>query len=483
MAMTEGLVPITRTYLARYYDKYPLPPLPDATTDLAARLRALSADLAAVAPIAPDEELLEQEAAGIPAHKIDENLWKNREQMEEILFLINTSHRPVALQQKSTPEDAEIVCTLDDIEAKLKDMLKNLEQFQLKNADNVFNTVMTYMPQDFRGTLIRQQRERSERNKQAEVDALVSAGGSIHDRYALLWKQQMERRVQLAQLGSATGVYKTLVRYLVGVPQVLLDFIRQINDDNGPMEEQRERYGPALYTLTKLVLAIRLYLHVSLARYGQRKIEKDDAAVLQQAVVIYTKEFLKFTEFIGEVFVNAPFFISAEDAGAVDARKSDEYKETIIPAGKTHEVILSVEAVNSYIAWDFSLQQGALNMDIGFHVEYISPSGEKTLILPYRRYEADQGNFCTVSSGSYKLVWDNSYSSFFKKVIINDARHISLQLMPCSRSIFQYIHRLSCLVFSTMCCKSYRLITTFRDVEAFPNFRSHASWLPTVSFL
>jgi hypothetical protein len=44
------------------------------------------------------------------------------------------------LQQKSTPEDAEIVCTLDDIEAKLKDMLKNLEQFQLKNADNVFNT-------------------------------------------------------------------------------------------------------------------------------------------------------------------------------------------------------------------------------------------------------------------------------------------------------------------------------------------------------
>jgi len=37
------------------------------------------------------------------------------------------------------------------------------------------------------------------------------------------------------------------------------------------MEEQRERYGPALYTLTKLVLAIRLYLHVSLARYGHRK--------------------------------------------------------------------------------------------------------------------------------------------------------------------------------------------------------------------
>ena len=57
---------------------------------------------------------------------------------------------------------------------------------------NIF-AVMTYMPQDFRGSLIRQQRERSERNKQAEVDALVNSGGSIRDRYALLWKQQMER--------------------------------------------------------------------------------------------------------------------------------------------------------------------------------------------------------------------------------------------------------------------------------------------------
>jgi hypothetical protein len=33
-----------------------------------------------------------------------------------------------------------------------------------------------------------------------------------------------------------------------------------------------------------------------------------------------------------------------------------------------------------------------------------------------------QGNFCTVSAGSYKLVWDNTYSSFFKKVP-NDALH------------------------------------------------------------
>jgi hypothetical protein len=44
-----------------------------------------------------DEELLEQEAGGVPAPKMDENMWKNREQMEEILFLLDKSHRPIAV--------------------------------------------------------------------------------------------------------------------------------------------------------------------------------------------------------------------------------------------------------------------------------------------------------------------------------------------------------------------------------------------------
>lgn len=52
---------------------------------------------------------------------------------------------------------------------------------------------MTYLPQDFRGSLISKQRERSERNKQAQVEALINSGGSIRDKYALLWNQQMER--------------------------------------------------------------------------------------------------------------------------------------------------------------------------------------------------------------------------------------------------------------------------------------------------
>ncbi|KAF3448944.1 hypothetical protein FNV43_RR09662 [Rhamnella rubrinervis] len=204
---------------------------------------------------------------------------------------------------------------------------------------------MTYMPQDFRGTLIRQQRERSERNKLAEVEALVNSGGSIRDRYALLWKQQMERRRQLAQLGSATGVYKTLVKYLVGVPQVLLDFIRQINDDDGYVLKTGDGRATTtlwttLYSLTTMVLFIRLLLSLAWGRFEVGKLKREQVAVLEQAVDVYTTEFERFVRFISEVFANSPFFISAEVAGGIEARKNDDYKEISVAAGKTYEVCL-----------------------------------------------------------------------------------------------------------------------------------------------
>lgn len=410
-------MPITRAFLASYYDKYPFAPLSEDVSRLTEEIHSMASDLYKDSPLTQGESSLVHEAESHPPHKVDENLWKNREQLEEILFLLESSNWPQGLQLQSTAEDAELVSVLGRLGEKFRSTLKSLETFQSKNSEFVFNTVMTYMPQDFRGTLIRQQRERSERNKQAEVDALISSGGSIRDRYALLWNQQMERRRQLAQLGSATGVYKTLMKYLVGVPQVLLDFVQKINDDDGPMEEQRQRYGPPLYSLTKMVLNIRLFLSLLWRRFEAGKLSRNQITVLEEAVDVYTSEFQRFIKFIREVFANSPFFITAEDAGALEARKSDEYKEVSVSAGKTHEVSLTVNAINSYIAWDFSLVQGRVDMDIGFSMEYMNPSGQKTQILPYRRYGADQGNFCTCLSGNYKLIWDNSYSSFFKKVL------------------------------------------------------------------
>lgn len=409
-------MPITRSFLASYYDKYPFEPLSDDVFRLTSQIRSLANDLLNDYPPSQGEKILIDEADRQPPHKIDENMWKNRESMEEIVFLLERSNWPEGLKQQSTPDDVECTAVLDRVKHKVHNILKLLESFQAKNSDHVFSTVMTYLPQDFRGTILRQQRERSERNRQAEVDALVNAGGSIRDRYALLWRQQMDRRNQLAQLGSATGVYKTLVKYLVGVPQVLLDFIQKINDDDGPMEEQRHRYGPPLYSLTKMIITIRLFLSLLWERLGTNKLKKEQITVLEQAINVYTVEFERFIRFLREVFANSPFFISAEVAGALEG-KNDEYKEISVPSGKSYEVLLTVDSVNSYIAWDFSLVQGKISLDIGFSLEFISPSGEKILMLPYRRYDSDQGNFCTLKAGSYKLIWDNTYSTFFKKVL------------------------------------------------------------------
>ncbi|XP_010543127.1 PREDICTED: uncharacterized protein LOC104816146 isoform X2 [Tarenaya hassleriana] len=417
MASTEGLVPITRAFLASYYDKYPFHPLSDDVPRLSSEIASLLQLLLLHSPPSEGEIPLIDEANRQPPHKIDENMWKNREQMEEILFLLQPSRWPPQLKDPTTSDDSEFSSMLRHLNDKFRNTLASLISFQTKNSERVFSTVMTYMPQDFRGTLIRQQKERSERNKQAEVDALVSSGGSIRDKYSLLWKQQMDRRKQLAQLGSATGVYKTLVKYLVGVPQVLLDFIRQINDDDGPMEEQRERYGPPLYSLTKMVSSLRLLLTLLWGRYDTFKLNRDQMNVLYEAAIVYTSEFETFITFISNVFANSPFFISADVAGASGSRENEEYKEIIVQAGRTCEVSLTVESVNSYIAWDFSVVQGKISMDIGFRVECIGASGEKTLILPYQRYEADQGNFSTCMPGNYKLVWDNSYSTFFKKTL------------------------------------------------------------------
>ncbi|XP_021837576.1 uncharacterized protein [Spinacia oleracea] len=411
MASTEGLVPITRAYLSSYYDNYPFEPLSDDVATLTTDMRSFITDLQTHTPLTQGESLVVDGVDHQPPHKIDENMWKNREHIEEIIFMLQPPQWPTTLHQQS-----RLPPIFEHLKLKCENALNTLESFQSKNADNVFNTVMSYMPQDFRGTLIRQQRERSERTKQAEIDALVKSGGSIHDRYALLWKQQMERRRQLAQLGSATGVYKTLVKYLVGVPQVLLDFIRQINDDDGPMEEQRHRYGPPLYSLTKMVLTIRLFIFLMWTRFDARKITEKELATLEQAVNTYTTEFERFIKFMGEVFANSPFFISADEVGSIDSR-NDDYKEISIPAGKLHEVVLSVDSINSYIAWDFSLEQSKMKLDVGFSVEYTNSSGAKSLILPYRRCESDQGNFCTCMAGTYKLIWDNSYSTFFKKAL------------------------------------------------------------------
>lgn len=50
MASTEGLVPITRAFLASYYDKHPFTPLSHDVSRLTTELRSMASDLLAQHP-------------------------------------------------------------------------------------------------------------------------------------------------------------------------------------------------------------------------------------------------------------------------------------------------------------------------------------------------------------------------------------------------------------------------------------------------
>lgn len=47
------------------------------------------------------ENLVLEEADAQPPHKIDENMWKNREHIEEILYLLERSHWPPSVRTKA----------------------------------------------------------------------------------------------------------------------------------------------------------------------------------------------------------------------------------------------------------------------------------------------------------------------------------------------------------------------------------------------
>ncbi|CAI9284762.1 unnamed protein product [Lactuca saligna] len=81
----------------------------------------------------PGERLLVQEAESQPPHKLDENMWKNREHIEEIIFLLQSSHWPKSLQKQSTPEEIELGQVLRQLNDKFEVALELVESFQTKN--------------------------------------------------------------------------------------------------------------------------------------------------------------------------------------------------------------------------------------------------------------------------------------------------------------------------------------------------------------
>ena len=288
----DDMVPITRELLSRHYRKFPDPSVSDDLRALRVRMKALREAAGRHADV--DSILAEQLPSGL-----DSSMYKARCACEE-----------AAERVEETP-------TLAALQARLRGCAHKFEHFQIKQREHVNSVIDQFLPQDFRASLFTAAKNNSEkRNAQAMRD-LIAAGGTVRDKYKLLWEQQWRRRENLAAVGNATGVWKLLVRYLAGVPQPLLTFAKNINAKDGPTEALREKFGAALAELASFAIAMNA-LCAAAAKAGG---DEAAARLLQESLQVYEREIDAFVKLLQRVITNSPFFIDPDQIEAAGRSK------------------------------------------------------------------------------------------------------------------------------------------------------------------
>lgn len=425
--MTD-LVPITREVLKKCYDKHPMEPVSQSLHDKDHELDALIVDLStkltstgAFAAADIDADVASIKITQAP-HKMDENIGLNRMQLEEILYLCDQAWG-------FGPANAEALTHTKELASSA---LSAWERYQRESMDKVDTLVKSFLPNDFRLSIYNTFRARSKANFEAEVAALTANGGTIKDKYDLIWKHQLEQRQSLVNLGNASGIWRALIAILAGVPASLLDFVKTINDDHGPMDEFRVTYGPIQYFLTLYSSKIRLVYH--LCSLWSKKIsegEKVDgeektfdsekvnglaadvtAAVdsAKKGLEMYFDYVTRFIEVLVVVLQDSPFFISREDVDSVNAESGQEVKVLV---NYDHTVKVAMLEGDKF-EWEFKTDK-----DIKFRATFTQKEGEVVEIHPLLLVNSHlapvMDEFVAPADGEIKLFFDNSYSWLAKK--------------------------------------------------------------------
>lgn len=224
------------------------------------------------------------------------------------------------------------------------------------------------------------------------------------------------------------------------------------------MEELRIRFGPKSYFLTEFINATFLYMaalfHVVAsddAELAARKSELLDGKLVQEMqfveklVAAYDQEASAYLEQQIKILENSPFFVTKEQVGGLSG--PGEEKEVLV--AKVHEEKIAVEAGDE-VAWEFLTK----NKDIDFFVTFTKDGTRNEQIVKAKeRYESHVNKvtgtptsphhlrcvrvrWCRVPcraltrltgshgcgvAGTYKLVWDNSYSWLTKKQLVYKA--------------------------------------------------------------
>jgi hypothetical protein len=391
MSGGNTLVPITRPLLKEFYKKHPAP-------ELAPSFQSRSQQVAALV-----EQRGKQAERTEPPRRSDENIWKNREQCELVSERL----------KKAFPKEADSadVKTVSENMSQAFDVFKH---FQTTTVAEIERLVSVYMPNDFRMSMVKYGRERSEKTMQAEVDDYMAKGGDIEGKYKLLLANQMKRRESLVAMANATGIWRSLISFLGGVPPVLLDFLKSINDPEGPMEEYRLAYGPTLYSITRLGIDLKILTN-ALADLATA----DDAAalkVISEASIAYRESASILTLFLLEVLRKSPFFVT--DSSLLT--NGDKPREVTVENRNSFQVPIQVLRGDT-VSWSFETKEADIGFGVNFAAGGVSNTPPKEVIASKRissHLEKQTGTFLASSDGTITLVWDNTFSFFKSKVLL-----------------------------------------------------------------
>ena len=223
-------------------------------------------------------------------------------------------------------------------------------------------------------------------------------------------------------IGNASGAFKVILKYIGGVPQVLLDFIKTVNDNEGPMDELRQTYGPQMYFYTELINTICLYMWLVFTALSskqeterQQKVSKglgDNIKLVQRALLLFKDEVIRYLEQQLKILEGSPFFVSKNEAGGDDS--TTESKETTV----SKEFVAKVRAKEKdTVVVEFT----TVGKDIGFSVYFETKAGESNVVREYERVDSHvkglTDQLVAEADGFFLFKWDNSYSWLSSKTL------------------------------------------------------------------
>eukprot|EP00003_Mantamonas_plastica_P019644 TRINITY_DN3195_c0_g1_i1.p1 TRINITY_DN3195_c0_g1~~TRINITY_DN3195_c0_g1_i1.p1 ORF type:complete len:358 (+),score=146.12 TRINITY_DN3195_c0_g1_i1:399-1472(+) len=337
------------------------------------------------------------------------------------------------LSEKTQEQVTEL---LKSINGNAEKAFESIVAWQQANVDRVEGMVKLFLPQDFRAKMLAKKRASGEAKKKAEIEEIMNNGGTIADKYNKMWEQQLDRRGQLVQLGNASGMFKFLIKFAGGVPQVLLDFVKTINDDVGPLEETRLTYGPNVYKFTEFSNKMHIAMRYLTDLADKLQFDEEDSTgqtdikfvdtlqTLDEFCGLYAQEMAEYLDFMSDIFEQSPFFISAEQAAQYKMESEpDSYIEATVDARSIYEHRVQINGGNT-VGYEFKTAKN----DIAFELVFVKETEgdddeegeeEEVTIIENKRYNAQEdhitGDFEAQETGTYIFLFDNSFSYFTKK--------------------------------------------------------------------